>query len=147
MTEAIGKLKLPLWIWIAAAFGVGWNIFGVIQLLGSINQTPEALSAKGMTTAQALIYASIPIWMNVGFAIGVFGGLIGSSLLLLRNRFAVPVFLASVVGYVTLFIGDIIHGVFEAFGTQQVLILSTVVAIAAALLWVAGICQKQGYLA
>ena len=40
---------------------------------------------------------------------------------------------ASLVAYVALWIGDALHGVFAAMGTPQVVILTTVVAIAAAL--------------
>lgn len=46
---------------------------------------------------------------------------------------AAPVLLTSLVAYVALWIGDVVHGVFAALGTPQVVILTTVVAIAAAL--------------
>jgi hypothetical protein len=38
------------------------------------------------------------------------------------------------LAYVALWIGDAVHGVFAAMGAPQVVILTTVVAIAAALL-------------
>ena len=40
---------------------------------------------------------------------------------------------ASLAAYVALWIGDAIHGVFAAMGAPQVAVLTTVVAIAAAL--------------
>ncbi|MFN7496667.1 MAG: hypothetical protein ACK5XZ_12185 [Hyphomonadaceae bacterium] len=51
--------------------------------------------------------------------------------------------LASLVAYVVLYIGDIVHGVFAALGPPQVIVLTVVVAIAAALLWVARFSDKQ----
>jgi hypothetical protein len=103
--------------------------------------------ASGLTQPQATLYAALPWWMNTVFAIGVFGGTVGSVLLLLRKSIAIPVFVVSLVAYVILYIGDITQGVFAAFGTPQVVILSTVVAIAAALLWLAMHFKKSQRLA
>jgi len=119
---------------LVAALGIAWNLFGVSQFLGTLRSTPESLMEMGMTRAQAAVYTSYPTWMTVGFAVGVFGGLAGSVLLLTRRRAAVPVFAASLAGYVVLFVGDVTEGVFAALGASQVAILSTVVAIAAGLL-------------
>ncbi|MEN9874221.1 MAG: hypothetical protein RL186_1118 [Pseudomonadota bacterium] len=146
MLDAVEKMKLPIWFWIVAGLGAAWNVFGIVQFLGAIAPTAESLAAKGMTPSQAAVYMSIPLWMNVSFAIGTFGGLIGSMLLLWRNRGAKPVFAASLAGYIALYIGDITHGVFAALGAPQVIVLTSVVAIAAALLWVAHVSQKRGYL-
>jgi hypothetical protein len=66
------------------------------------------------------------------FAIGVFGGLIGCVLLFLRKSVSMLVLLTSLIAYVALWIGDVVHGVFAALGAPQVIILTTVVAIAAA---------------
>ncbi len=41
-----------------------------------------------------------PIWAQFGWGLGVWGGLLGSVLLLVRSRWAVPVFAASLVGAV-----------------------------------------------
>ena len=67
-----------------------------------------------------------------GFGIGTFGGLLGS-LLLTLGKPARTVLAASLLAYVALWLGDLFHGVFAAFGTPQVVILTLVVAIAAGL--------------
>ncbi len=58
-------------------------------------------------------------------------------MLFVRHRLAVPVLALSLVAYMALWTGDVIHGVFAAMGAPQVLILTAVVAIAAGLLWLA----------
>ncbi len=126
--------RAPLWMIAAAVGGIAWNIFGVVQFAGSVTATETDLIASGLTTDQAAVMTGYPTWMTLAFAIGVFCGLAGSVLLLLRRSTAKPVLLASLVAYVALWIGDAVHGVFAALGTQQVIILTTVVAIAAALL-------------
>lgn len=147
MNDLVGPVKPPTWFWVAAVLGLAWNVFGVVQFLGSINPTAESLAARGMTPDQAAVYMSIPAWMNIAFAIGVFGGLIGSGLLLMRKSAARQVLLASLAGYIVLYIGDITHGVFAALGAPQIIILTIVVAIAAALLWLAHATQRRGHLA
>jgi hypothetical protein len=138
MTSALNvrNAGMPVWFWIAAGLGLAWNIFGVVQFLGSLSATSESLMASGLTAEQAAVMLGYPAWMTIAFAIG-FGGLIGCVLLLMKKRLAVTVFAVSLVGYVILYIGDITEGVFAAIGTSQVVILSMVVAIAAALLWLA----------
>jgi len=101
---------------------------------------------SGMTEGQAKLYFGLPVWMNIAFAIGVFGGLLGSALLLLRRKQSVPVFAVSLAGYVVLYIGDITEGVFAIMGSSQVIILTCVVLIAAGLLWLARWIEKQSAL-
>lgn len=137
----------PAWFWAAAGLGLAWNLFGVYQFLSTAGGTVDTLMASGLTQPQATLYAALPWWMNAVFAIGVFGGTLGTVLLLLRKSITVPVFVVSLVAYIILYIGDITLGVFAAFGTPQVIILTTVVAIAAALLWLAVHCKKTQRLA
>jgi hypothetical protein len=138
--------KPALWFWAAAGLGLAWNVFGAVQFIGSLSATPESLQAQGMTAEQAAVMLGYPAWMTVVFAIGVFGGVLGCGLLLLRRAAAVPVFAVSLAGYIALYIGDIVHGVFAALGTPQVVVLSAVVLIAAGLLWLARRARAQGML-
>lgn len=118
-----------------ALLGIAWNAFGVFQFVNSVTASVDDMVRNGLTPAQASLYAGLPLWMDLAFAAGVSGGLAGSLLLLARRAAAVPVFALSLVAYVLLFAGDIIEGVFAAFGARQVAILTFVVAIAAGLLW------------
>jgi hypothetical protein len=118
---------------IIATLGVAWNLFGAVQFLQTLGSTPQSLMDMGMSAEQAFVYTSYPAWMNAGFGLGVFGGLLGSALLLARRRSAVPVLAASLAGYLVLYAGDITEGVFAALGAPQIAILTLVVAIAAGL--------------
>ena len=126
----------PIWFWLVAAAGLAWNIFGAAQFLGSLSATADSLQAQGLTPDQAAVMLGHPIWMTAAFAVGVSGGVFGCLLLLLRNPLSFPVFAASLAGYIILYVGDITEGVFAALGAPQVIILSMVVLIAAALLLV-----------
>jgi hypothetical protein len=121
------------WLMAAALGGIAWNLFGAVQFAGSATATPESLVASGLTAQQAAVMSGYPFWMTLCFGVGVFGGLMGSVLLLLRHRLATPVLGTSLAAYVALWIGDAVHGVFAALGMPQVAILTLVVAIAAGL--------------
>ena len=141
-----GVVPLPRWIAAASALGVLWNAYGVYQFAGSLSATEAYLMGGGMTQAQATVYLGLPVWMTAAFAVGVAGGLIGSVLILMRHRLAVPVLAASLIGYVALFLGDVVFGVFANI-PAQLAILAVVVLIAAGLFAVARFSRARGHLA
>ncbi|OYW21436.1 MAG: hypothetical protein B7Z43_10525 [Sphingomonas sp. 12-62-6] len=144
ITDSAGRMSVL--IRAVAAMGAAWNVFGVIQFWGQVSAAPAMLMAKGITAAQANFYASPPGWMTIVFGIGVFGGLAGSFLLLAGRRLATTLFGMSLVGYIALYIGDITEGVFAAFGTPQIVILTIVVAIAVGLLMLSLHANRRGWL-
>jgi hypothetical protein len=123
--------RAPIWFIATSIGGIAWNLFGAVQFAGSFVATEASLIASGLTAEQAAVMTGYPGWMTLAFAIGVFGGLTGSVLLLLRRALAMPVLAASLGAYVALWIGDAVHGVFAAMGAPQIIILTSVVAIAA----------------
>lgn len=146
MSITARALTLPKWFWMSAGLGFAWNMFGVAQFLGTALASEEGLMMSGMTEAQAKLYFGLPVWMTIAFVIGVFGGLLGSALLLLRRRQSVSVLALSLAGYVVLFIGDITEGGFAIMGSAQVVILTCVVLIAASLMGLARWSEKQSAL-
>ncbi len=136
MSEDNAQRALPKWFWPVAILGLAWNIFGIVQFLPTVQGSVGSLMSNGMTKEQAELYVSLPSWMTVAFATGVFGGALGCLLLLLRSPWSRPVFVVSLAAYLVLYVGDITQGVFQAFGMGQVIILTTVVLIAAGLMWV-----------
>lgn len=129
-----------------ALFGLGWSLFGIAQFAATSFKGADQLTAAGMTADQAMLYAGLPAWMTLVFAVGVFGGTIGSALLLAAKKAAVPLLSVSLLGYLVLFAGDASLGVFDAFGLGQVLVLAFVVAVAAALALTAQGLAKAGRL-
>ena len=143
MQEHTQSNKMPVSFWIISSLGLLWNLYGVYQYIGTLRSTPESLQAMGMTAEQAQLYSSLPVWMTLAFAIGVFGGVAGCVALLLRRRVATPIFAVSLAGYIVLYIGDITEGVFAALGMSQVIVLTVVVIIAAGLLWFSKAISKN----
>lgn len=136
----------PTIVRMLAGLGIAWNLFGIVQFSGQALSTPAMLMDKGMTPAQAALYAALPAWRTLAFASGVFGGLAGSLLLLAGHRSAPAVLALSLAGYGLLYIGDITQGVFAAFGTGQIVVLSAVVAIAIGLLALSILARRDRWL-
>lgn len=125
--------RAPAWFHGTAGFGVLWNLYGIHQFAGTLTPAGRSAMAAGMTAAQAQVYFSLPGWMTAVFAIGVFGGLLGSLAMAARRSAALPILASSSIGYVALFAGDVHFGVFDAL-PGQLAILAFVVLVACALL-------------
>lgn len=131
------RRRAPIPLLAVAAAGLAWNAFGLWRLAATAFATEADLVAGGFTPAQAALYAALPGWMDLAFAVGVLGGMLGCVLLMLGRRLARPVLGVSLAAYLALYAGDIAHGVFAAFGAGQVAVLTVVVLVAAGLLWLA----------
>jgi hypothetical protein len=91
-----GTGKTPLHLWIVAALAVLWNGMGAFDYL--MTQTHNTAYLAHYTDPQRIYFDSFPIWMEAAWAFGVWGGLLGSLLLLARSRHAVAVFAVSLLG-------------------------------------------------
>ncbi len=145
LTRHLRGDRAPAWFWGMAGFGVLWNLYGIHQFIGTHTPAGRSAMAAGMTAAQAQIYFSLPAWMTAVFAIGVFGGLLGSLGLAARRAVALPVLAVSLVGYIALFSGDVYFGVFDAM-PGQLAILAFVVVVAIALLATAWVARARALL-
>ena len=101
MDSAIAKP--PIHLWIVGGIATLWNGFGCFDYLMTRTQGATYIESMMHTDDGEAIMAYInafPIWAAGGWGLGVWGGLAGAILLLMRHRWAVPVLLASLVGAV-----------------------------------------------
>lgn len=92
--------KVPWHLWVVGVVGLLWNAFGCIDYTMTALQGEVWLRQMGMTDAQITSFNAMPAWMTAIWAIGVWGAMLGTVLLLLRRRLAFPVFVVSLVAYV-----------------------------------------------
>lgn len=100
--------KAPWHLWVVGFVSLLWNAFGGYDYTMSQLRDPAYLEATmgqmGMSVEQSIAFLdSFPAWADALWALGVWGSVAGSVLLLLRSRFAVIAFLASLVGAVLSF--------------------------------------------
>ena len=93
MTEAV---KTPWHLWAVGIVSLFWNAFGAFDYVMTKLKNPEYMAA--FTPEQQAYFYSFPLWANVGWALGVWGSVLGSLLLLVRSCHAVTAFLLSLVG-------------------------------------------------
>ena len=79
--------------WVICIVALIWNVMGSANFIMQMN--PDML-ANYPEAAQSLI-ASRPLWATIGFAIAVFGGVLGDILILLKKSAAFYLFVASFV--------------------------------------------------
>ncbi|MDP3908740.1 hypothetical protein [Novosphingobium sp.] len=129
MDGTLGAARPPLSFWVVTLLGLCWNSFGAY--LYTLTNLGDAALLNSAPPAMRDYVAAMPLWAHGGWALGIWGSLAGSVLMLLRSRHAVAAFAASLLGAIISFSAQAMAGVLEP--AQPVLIL-TVIAF---LLWYA----------
>ena len=100
MQEAVSA-RTPAHLWIVGILSLLWNAFGCYDYVMTRMRDTDYL-AKMMPTvdphAMLTWVDNFPIWAQFGWGLGVWGGLLGSVLLLLRSRWATWLFGLSLLG-------------------------------------------------
>ena len=86
----------PKWLTATAVLALVWNAMGCMAYLADVRMTPEEIAA--LPAVQQQLVAARPAWAVAATAVAVWAGLLGSLGLLLRRRWAFPVFVASLIG-------------------------------------------------
>jgi hypothetical protein len=97
MQEAV-QARTPAHVWIVGVLATLWNAFGAFDYV--MTQTGNEAYLSQFTAEERAFFDSFPAWMEAFWALGVWGALIGSLLLLVRSRYAVPAFGISLVGII-----------------------------------------------
>ncbi len=95
------KAKAPMHLWIVGILSALWNGFGAFDYFMTRTKGEDYIQSMMPTADVAGIMTyidSFPIYVSLGWGIGVWGGLAGSLLLLARSRHAVIAFALSALG-------------------------------------------------
>lgn len=149
MTDAMSAApaaKTPWHIWVVGIVAVLWNGFGCFDYIMTQTQGLAWLESMGMTEMQIDYFNAMPAWTHGAWAVGVFGGVIGGLLLLLRRRWALHAFALSFLGWVAgvvyaFFLSNGIEAMGAAWPMQIV-----IGAAAAFFIWYAWAMTKRGLL-
>jgi len=83
----------PKHLWIVGVVTLLWNLMGAYDYL--MTQTRNEAYMGKFTTEQLDYFYGFPVWFEAFWALAVWGGVLGSILLLMRKGLAVKVFLVS----------------------------------------------------
>ena len=148
MSEAQGTKTPggPWHLWLIGIIGGLWSAIGVLSFILT-QMNVEAVMSR-FPPQQRQYFESFPLWADAFWAIGVFGGVIGCLLLLLKNRLAFHVLFASVIGAIVSNLGGLfLLGGMEVMGGTSALGLTVFPIIFAAFLaYYARAMSKKGAL-
>ena len=139
--------RAPWHFWLVVVIAVLWNGFGLYDLVMSLTRGDAYFRAMGMTEDQIAYFHAMPPWTYATWALGVGGSVAGTVLLLLRSRFALHAFVASLIGlllnlaYVYL-MSDGAQAMGEMGGVMNVVITAGCLFF----IWYAWLMTKRGLL-
>ncbi|MGY3794325.1 hypothetical protein [uncultured Aquimarina sp.] len=138
------NIKIPIWFWIISVIALLWNLMGVMAYLAQAYMTDEIL--KTMPEADQNFYNNIPAWVTAVFAIAVFSGTLGSIALLIKKKWAIILFIISLVTvlaqqFYNFFIQD-----FVALTGQRIYMPICIVVFGAFLIWFSKYANNKGWI-
>ena len=135
----------PLGFWIVSVLALLWNLLGMAIFFMQVSMPPEALAA--MPAEQRSLYESTPAWVNGAFAVAVFGGALGSAMLLLKKRLALPLLALSLLGVVVqMGYTYLMTPAFRVYGAGNAILPVVLVLIALFLVWFARRSLARGWI-
>jgi hypothetical protein len=149
MTEATQakSAATPWHLWAVGIVGVLWNGFGVYDYLMTNTGGEAYLRSMNIDEAMIAYVMSMPSWMTAVWAVGVWGGLAGAVLLLLRMKWALYVFAASLAGFLTsLVYYYVLSNGMEIMGAGSLGLNGAILAGCLFFLWYAWSATKRGLL-
>lgn len=130
--------------WLIGIVALLWNVGGSINYLMQTN--PEFVTS--MPETHRAIIEGRPVWATGGFAIGVFGGVLGCLLLLFGKSISFYVFIASLIGIIV----TMIHTVNVAsskivFSLAEIVVMIVLpIIVAAILIWYAKMAMNKNWI-
>ena len=90
--------RTPWHLWVIGVVALLWNAMSALDYVMTQTRNEEYMS--NFTPEQLSFFLGFPAWVDAAWAIAVWGGVLGALLLLIRRRYAVWVFLASLIAMV-----------------------------------------------
>jgi hypothetical protein len=137
--------KPPTWFIVVAVLALVWNLLGCLAFVSDFSLT--AADIAKLPEAQQALYNARTAWATAAMALAVFGGAAGAVGLLVRRKWAVTAFVASLVGLVVQDFGlFVVAGAASRAGSGAVVIQGMVFAIAVGLLLLGRRASARGWI-
>ena len=94
----------PKHLWVVGILSLLWNAFGAADYTMTETGNLAWFEMMGLGAEELAWAQSFPTWAVAAWAIGVWGSVVGSVLLLLRSRHAATAYLLSILGAAVSFV-------------------------------------------
>ncbi len=139
--------KPPWHLWFVGLIAVLFNAIGAFDYVMSMAQGSSYMARAGMTPAQIAHYQGMPSWMTAVWTIGVWGAMVGSVLILLRNKLAHVVFAVSLAAFlVSLIYTYVLTDGGEIMGRQMAITSVVITALLLFFMWYSWLTTKRSLL-
>ena len=136
----------PRHLWIVGIVALLWNLVGAWDYI--MTETKNEAYMSQFTPEQLEFFYGFPIWVVACWAVAVWGGVLGTVLLLMRRKLAMPVLLASLFCMVVTTIHNYgFAGGTEILGGTGLVFTAVIFVIALALVFYARSMTSKGILA
>ena len=145
MSDLVLDDRPPTSFWVFSAAALVWNLIGLVAYISTVMMPPEALAQ--MTEDAQQFYLSTPAWATGAFALAVNAGVLGSLLLLLRKRWAVPLFVVSLLSVIAQNVDAfVLRDAYGILGINSVILPTAIFVVGVLLLLYSRSCKEKGWL-
>lgn len=138
-----GQVKTPWHLWAVGAATLLWNGFGATQWYFKTMHSPAFWG--DLTLAQAQYLQNAPMWTDVAFGVGVWTGVLGGLMLLLRRKLAFNAFVASLIAVlVSTLYSQVLSNGREIMGVSTLFAAVAVILVAAASIAYSRFARQRG---
>jgi hypothetical protein len=140
--------KTPWHLWLVGVIAVLFNAIGAFDHVMSMAMgRGKYLASAGLTPAQVAHYQEMPAWMIAVWTIGVWGAMLGSVLILLRNRRAFPALAVSLTAFlVSLIYSYVLTNGGEIMGRQMAIANVVITVLLLFFIWYSWLMTKRSVL-
>jgi hypothetical protein len=140
----LNKVRVHWGFWLIAVLVLLWNIMGALNYFMQMN--PESVAS--FPESHRAIIEGRPNWATAGFAVAVFGGLLGAALLLFRRFSAFYLFVLSLLGTIVTMVHTMsVIGESDKFQVSDLAIMVVMpIILAVVMVWYPTMAKKRGWL-
>lgn len=126
----------PKWLKTTAIIALIWNLLGIMAFVAHLMMTPAMLAE--LPDAERALYETAPSWLVYAFGLAVIAGTLGCIALVMKKAWAVPLFIASLIGVLAQNTHSfLLSNTFDVYGTSAMIMPAMVIVIAFLLVWLA----------
>jgi hypothetical protein len=122
--QVLGKSRAPWHVWLVGGLAFLWYVSGTVTIqLAQLGKLP------GLRPDEIAYYATKPAGLVLLTAIGTYGSVVGTVLLLLRERAAVPAFSVALASILAADAIELANGSSRAYANTGAAIVTGVVVV------------------